>query len=198
MNEKHLEFCAGPEWANIVENELLPWAVGDRDLGDDVLEVGAGPGLTTDVMRQRVSKLTAIEIDPELAEKLRKRLEGTNVTVVEADATQLPLEDNRFSTATNFTMLHHVPSPELQDKVLSEMCRVLRPGGMIIGTDVVPSGTLDEFHEGDVYVVCDPAEMPDRLKAAGFVDVRVERADVDDDPDLGWVRSRFRFYGVKP
>ena len=133
MNEKHLEFCAGPEWANIVENELLPWAVGDRDLGDDVLEVGAGPGLTTDVMRQRVPKLTAIEIDPELAEKLRKRLEGTNVTVVEADATQLPLEDNRFSTATNFTMLHHVPSPELQDKVLSEMCRVLRPGGMIIG-----------------------------------------------------------------
>ena len=117
--------------------------------------------MTTDVMRQRVSKLTAIEIDPELAEKLRKRLEGTNVTVVEADATQLPLEDNRFSTATNFTMLHHVPSPELQDKVLSEMCRVLRPGGMIIGTDVVPSGTLDE-------------------------------------PDLGWVRSRFRFYGVKP
>jgi hypothetical protein len=40
--------------------------------------------------------------------------------------------------------------------------------------------------------------MPDRLKAAGFVDVRVERADVDDDPDLGWVRSRFRFVGTKP
>jgi ubiquinone/menaquinone biosynthesis C-methylase UbiE len=198
VNEKHLEFCAGPEWANIVEHELLPWAVGDRDLGDDVLEVGAGPGLTTDVMRLRVPKLTAIEIDHELAEKLRKRLEGTNVTVVEADATQLPLEDNRFSTATNFTMLHHVPSPELQDKVLSEMCRVLRPGGLIIGTDVVPSDTLDEFHEGDVYVTCDPAEMPDRLKAAGFVDVRVERADVDDDPDLGWVRSRFRFVGTKP
>lgn len=198
MNEKHLEFCAGPEWANIVENELLPWAVGDRDLGDDVLEVGAGPGLTTDVMRLRVPKLTAIEIDHDLAEKLRQRLEGTNVTVVEADATRLPLEDNRFSTATNFTMLHHVPSPELQDKVLSEMCRVLRPGGLIIGTDVVPSDTLDEFHEGDVYVTCDPAEMPDRLKAAGFVDVRVERADVDDDPDLGWVRSRFRFVGTKP
>lgn len=147
--------------------------MGDRDLGDDVLEVGAGPGLTTDVMRLRVPKLTAIEIDHALAEKLRKRLEGTNVTVVEADATQLPLEDQRFSTATNFT------------------------SDLIIGTDVVPSDTLDEFHEGDVYVTCDPEEMPDRLKAAGFVDVRVERADVDD-PEMGWVRSSFRFVGTKP
>lgn len=197
MNEKHLEFCAGPEWANIVEHELLPWAVGERDLGEDVIEVGAGPGLTTDVMRQRVPQLTAIELDHELAEALRTRLEGTNVTVVEADATRLPFEDDRFSTATCFTMLHHVPSPELQDRVLAEMCRVLRPGGLLIGTDVVPSDTLDDFHEGDVYVTCDPAGMPDRLKAAGFVDIQVERADVDD-PDLGWVRSRFRFCAIAP
>ena len=197
MNEKHLEFCASPEWAAIVEHELLPWAVGDSDLGDDVLEVGAGPGLTTDVLRQRVPRLTAVEIDPELAGALSTRLAGTNVTVVEADATRLPLEDDRFSAATNFTMLHHVPSPELQDRILAEMCRVLRPGGLLIGTDVVPSDALDEFHEGDVYVTCDPEGMPDRLKAAGFVDIRVERADVDD-AEMGWVRSRFLFCATAP
>src|SRR5215210_1964046 len=117
MNEAHLEFCASKEWQEIVENEVLPWAVGDRDLGDDVLEVGAGPGLTTDVLRQRVPKLTAIEIDHELAEALSTRLAGTNVTVVEADATQMPLEDDRFSAATCFTMLHHVPTTELQDRM---------------------------------------------------------------------------------
>jgi hypothetical protein len=39
--------------------------------------------------------------------------------------------------------------------------------------------------------------MPDRLKAAGFVDIQVERADVDD-PDLGRVRSRFRFCAIAP
>ncbi len=197
MNEKHLEFCASKEWADIVEHELLPWAVGETDLGDDVLEVGGGPGLTTDVMRQRVPRLTVVEIDPELAEKLRTRLAGTNVTVVEADATRLPLEDDRFTAATCFTMLHHVPTPELQDQILAEMCRVLRPGGLLVGTDVVPSDALDEFHDGDVYVTCDPEGMPDRLKAAGFVDVRVERADVDD-PEMGWVRSRFRFCATAP
>ena len=197
MNEKHLEFCASPEWADIVENEVLPWAVGERDLGDDVLEVGAGPGLTTDVLCQRVPRLTAVEIDPELAEALRTRLAGTNVTVVEADATRLPLEDNRFTAATCFTMLHHVPSPELQDRLLAELCRVLRPGGLLIGSDVIPSDTLDEFHEGDVYVTCDPEGMPDRLKAAGFVDIQVERANVTDS-ELAWARNRFRFCATAP
>ena len=63
MNEAHLRICASPEWAAYVESELLPWALGDAELGDEVLEVGPGPGLTTDVLRQRVPRLTAVEID---------------------------------------------------------------------------------------------------------------------------------------
>ena len=197
MNSKHLQFCASPEWAEIIEREVLPWAIGERDLGDDVLEVGAGPGLTTDVLRQRVPRLTAVEIDCELAAALRSRLEGTNVDVVEGDATRLPLESDRFSAATTFNMLHHVPTPELQDRVLAELCRVLRPGGVLIGTDGVASDTLDEFHVGDVYVPCDPAGMPARLEAAGFVDVHVDRADLAD-ARLAWARSRFRFVATAP
>ncbi|MGH3522181.1 MAG: class I SAM-dependent methyltransferase [Mycobacterium sp.] len=180
MNAKHLEFCASPAWAEIIEREVLPWAVGDRDLGDDVLEVGAGPGLTTDVLRQLVPHLTAVEIDLPLADALRARLDGSNVTVVEGDATRLPLESDRFSAATTFNMLHHVPSPELQDRVLAELCRVLRPGGVLIGTDGIASDTLDEFHVGDVYVPCDPSAMPARLRAAGFVEVQVDRAELSD------------------
>src|ERR1700678_2324893 len=67
MNEEHLRICSSAEWAEYVERDLLPWALGDRNLGDDVLEVGPGPGLTTDVLRQRVTKLTAVEVDPQLA-----------------------------------------------------------------------------------------------------------------------------------
>jgi len=197
MNDKHLEFCASPVWAEIVEREVLPWAVGERDLGDDVLEVGAGPGLTTDVLRRQVPRLTAVELDTRLADALRARLEGSNVSVVEGDATSLPLESDRFSAATTFNMLHHVPSIEQQDQVLAELCRVLRPGGLLIGTDGIASDTLDEFHVGDVYVPCDPAAMPARLKAAGFVDIHVDRADISD-PRLGWARSRFRFVATAP
>src|SRR5277367_4755859 len=60
MNEAHLRICASPEWAAFVESELLPWVLAEADLGDEVLEVGPGPGLTTDVLRRQVPRLTAV------------------------------------------------------------------------------------------------------------------------------------------
>jgi SAM-dependent methyltransferase len=115
MNEAHLRICASPEWAAFVETALLPWALGQENLGDDVLELGPGPGLTTDVLRRQLPRLTAVEIDGQLADRLADRLAGSNVDVAHADGTNLPFEAGRFSTATLFTMLHHVPSPALQD-----------------------------------------------------------------------------------
>jgi 16S rRNA A1518/A1519 N6-dimethyltransferase RsmA/KsgA/DIM1 with predicted DNA glycosylase/AP lyase activity len=62
-----------------------------------VIEVGPGPGLTTDVLRHGVERLTAVELDIDLAAALRDRMNGTNVEVVQADATALPQESDRFS-----------------------------------------------------------------------------------------------------
>ena len=174
MNEIHLLLCASPEWAAYVEGELLPWALGARDLGDDVLELGPGPGLTTDVLRERVARLTAVEIDDDLAARLAARLAGTNVDVVHGDATDTGLPPDRFSGATCFTMLHHVPSPALQDRLFAEVARVLRPGGAFVGTDAVDTPALRELHVDDTFVPVDPATLPGRLEAAGFVDVAVE------------------------
>jgi len=182
VNEAHLKLCASPEWAAFVAEELLPWALAGAELGDDVLEVGAGPGLTTDVLRARVTRLTAVEVDDALAGSLRERLEGTNVEVVHADGTALPFESDRFDTATCFTMLHHVPSADLQDRLLAEVHRVLRPGGLPIGTDSSASDPLAELHVGDTYVPVDPGTLAGRLEAAGFNEAVVESLE-----------GRFRF-----
>src|ERR1700738_274409 len=85
MNERHLQLCASAEWAETVRNEILPWALDGRTLGDDVLEVGPGPGMTTDVLRQATTHLTAVEVDAGLAAALAQRLAGSNVEVVHAD-----------------------------------------------------------------------------------------------------------------
>lgn len=174
MNQIHLELCASPEWATYVETELLPWALIGRDLGDDVLEIGPGPGLTTEILRERVARLTAVEVDPALATQLRARLAGTNVEVIEADATASGLPSDRFTSATCFTMLHHVPSPDLQDRLFSEVRRVLRPGGVFVGTDAVDSEDVRALHVDDTFVPVDPDTLPTRLEDAGFTDVTVE------------------------
>jgi ubiquinone/menaquinone biosynthesis C-methylase UbiE len=155
--------------------QYLPLMLQGVDLGEDVLEIGPGPGVITDLLRTRVPHLTSVEVDHALAQSLARRMEGTNVTVVEGDATKMALPDNTFSAAVSFTMLHHVPSAELQDRLLAETCRVLRPGGSLIGSDSTPSLRWNIYHVFDTRVPVDPDTFGARLEQTGFTDVDVRR-----------------------
>jgi SAM-dependent methyltransferase len=143
------------------------------DLGDELLEVGPGPGLTTDILRHQFHRVTSLEIDPRLAAALHRRMLGTNVRVLEGDAAALPFRDACFSGAVAFTMLHHVSSATLQDRLLAEVCRVLRPGGTFVGSDSLWSRMFEMFHWFDTMVVVDPNTLGDRLKMAGFDEVSI-------------------------
>ncbi|HKX32618.1 MAG TPA: rRNA adenine N-6-methyltransferase family protein, partial [Blastocatellia bacterium] len=92
MNRFHRWYCRSGFWKKALAEGMVPWALKDLDLGSEVLEVGPGPGLTTDLLRRRFEHLTAIEIDPSLAGSLKQRLQQTNVSVVEGDATAMPFE----------------------------------------------------------------------------------------------------------
>lgn len=177
MNKIHLEFLASPEWARMLESDLLPWIARVADLGEDVLEVGPGPGLTTDILRQRTAKVTAIEVDDALADALAKRLAGTNVDVIHGDARDTGLPNGRFSAATCFSMLHHVPTPEAQDAVLAEINRVLRPGAALFATDSRDLDLIRQGHDDDIFVPLPEDSIANRLEAAGFVDVDIELDD---------------------
>jgi ubiquinone/menaquinone biosynthesis C-methylase UbiE len=174
MNNAHLVFCSSDEWAESCKKWIIPGALANVQLGDDVLEIGPGPGRTTDILREMVAKLTAVEIDEMLASELAERLAGTNVEVVNADATSLPFPDGRFSAALSFTMLHHVPTVEEQNKLFAEAARVLRPGCVFAGVDSHDTPDFRKLHVDDICVPLDPATLEERLKAAGFADVRVD------------------------
>jgi len=83
-----------------------------------------------------------------------------------------------------------VPSGALQDRLLVELCRVLRPGGLFVGSDSIASADLRQFHAGDTYVPIDPDGLPNRLESAGFVDVEVEVGSE--------LTGTFRFAGTAP
>jgi SAM-dependent methyltransferase len=174
MNRIHHWLCRSAHWQKTIE-ERVPWVLRDARLGTNVLEVGPGPGLTTDLLRRSVKKLTALEIDEELAEALGSRLGGTNVEVVQGDATAMPFPDGNFSAGVSFTMLHHVPSAELQDKLLREVWRVLAPGGIFAGSDAMQSWMMRLIHVGDTLVPVNPDTFGRRLEAAGFEAVEIEK-----------------------
>ena len=174
MNEQHRICCGGPEWAALVRDSVVPWVTRGVDLGSHLLEVGPGYGATTDVLRTMVPRLTAVEIDDDLAAALGVRFAGSNVTIVHADATAMPFESAAFSAAICMTMLHHVPTPEMQDEILAAMARAVVPGGMVMGSDNLDSPLFREGHVGDTCVPVDPAGLQQRLERVGLTDVQVE------------------------
>ena len=106
--------------------------------------------------------MTALEIDPSLAAPLRERLAG-RAQIVDGSGTAMPFDDECFSAAACFTMLHHVPSAAEQDELFAEVRRVLRPGAPFAGTDSTGRGLgFALLHIGDTRVLIDP----DRPRAA--------------------------------
>ena len=175
MNDDHARLCGSAEWAAYIADEVLPSAVDGLDLGAVVLEIGPGYGASTRVLVDRVPSLTAVEVDAQLAADLARHLPV--VDVVHGSGDDLPFDDGRFSAVVCFTMLHHVDSPERQDRLFAEARRVLADGGVFAGSDRTDTEGRRGFPARDTYVPVDPAALPGRLRAAGFGDVTVEVPD---------------------
>lgn len=187
MNRYHRRLCRSDGWAQKVRTTILPKVLAGVDVGTDVLELGPGPGRTTEELLQVAPRLTALELDGDAAQSLRRRLPDARLTVVEGDATAMPFPDASFDTVLCLTMLHHVPTPAAQDRVLEESLRVLRPGGVLAGSDGLLTPRLRVIHLFDTLVAVDPATLPERLRAAGFV-----------EPDVITAGDRLRFSARRP
>lgn len=171
MNENHAKLMPSPGWASHIQDEVLPVATAGVDLGDDLLELGPGPGAATSWLRERVARVVAVEQEEPAVAALVSRFAGGNVEVVHGDASALRYPDESFDTVATCTMLHHVPTRAQQDRVLAEAFRVLRPGGAFLGSDSLPSDRLHQFHEGDVYNPVEPAGFLTRLQTVGFTSI---------------------------
>jgi SAM-dependent methyltransferase len=174
MNLVHRILCSSARWKETMQNDVLPWSLDGLELGSELLEIGPGYGAATELLHSRVGRLTCVEVDPKLAGDLRERMRGHNVTVMHEDATATSLPAGAFDAAVCFTMLHHVPSPLLQDRLLAEAFRLLKPGGVFAGTDSLDGRIFRFLHLFDTLVVVNPGTLPARLTDAGFEDVQVD------------------------
>jgi ubiquinone/menaquinone biosynthesis C-methylase UbiE len=177
MNDDHAQLCASPEWAQYVQTDVLAPLLRNVDLGERMIEVGPGYGATTVWLRKRVGTLVALEADADTARELADRCGGGNVEVIVGDASALPDGVGDFDSAGSFTMLHHVPTRAKQRAVLAELVRVLRPGGVLVGSDSPASDGLRDFHTGDTYNPVPPAELLVWLQDLGCSPITVSVGD---------------------
>ncbi len=155
---------------------------------DRILEIGFGPGLAI----QRIAEIAVdgfvagIEVSDVMVQQARRRnasaMREGRIQLSRGSAEALPYEDNSFDKALAMNTVHHWPDP---DAGLSEVWRVLRPGGVVA---VVEGPHSHSSCAGDVQSPADA--LAARLSAAGF-----ERVTIRYQSEAS--HSRFCVLGVK-
>ena len=102
------------------------------EMGGSVLEIGVGTGLALRHYGPKV-KVTGVDYSAEMLEKARAKVDAENLANVAAlyrmDARELAFPDNSFDHVAAMHVISVVPDPE---KVMSEIARVVRPGGSVV------------------------------------------------------------------
>lgn len=173
--------CRSAPWVWWSSRVVLPWALHGTHLDGDVLEVGAGSGSMAagTLARDPGLRLTLTDIDPKMVAAVQTRLgERPGVTARQADVTQLPFAEESFDYVVGYLMLHHVVDWPV---ALTEMRRVLKPGGQLLGYDLTDTRTAGVIHWADrsPHKLLTPTELEDGLTDAGLVEVRVSPAWAD-------------------
>jgi SAM-dependent methyltransferase len=162
------------EWLNIPQ-------------GGIALDVGSGPGSVTASLAEAAGPDgLALGVDislPMLARAVRAEA-GPQVGFLRADAQQLPLRDQTVDAVVSIAVLQLIPDPFA---ALSEIARVLRPGGRLALMVPIVRGAPELWRRlpnGGAYVFGDD-EIGDFLEEHGFVSVRTKTIGT-----FQWVRGK--------
>jgi ubiquinone/menaquinone biosynthesis C-methylase UbiE len=142
--------CRSAPWRFVARRIVLPWALQGFTPTGRVLEIGAGSGAMaaeTLAMFDDI-QMCVTDFDDAMVAVGTERLApfGARAECRQADATALPFEDNSFDTVVSWIMLHHTVEWE---KSLAEAVRVLRPGGQLVGYDLLATRPLELLHKND-------------------------------------------------
>ena len=193
--QEYWNTVAGPRWVGLggaVErrvqrvNDLL-LARSAVEAGENVLEIGCGTGAATVPFAEAVGergRVVGVDIsEPMLARAVRAEA-GPQVGFLRADAQRLPLRDQTVDAVVSIAVLQLIPDPFA---TLSEIARVLRPGGRLAVMVPIVRGAPELWRKlpnGGAYVFSED-EIGDFLEEHGFATVRTKTIGT-----FQWVRAK--------
>ena len=177
------ELRAVPEGANLGLGCGNPTAIASLKENETVLDLGSGAGFDCFLAANKVGKqgrVIGIDMTPEMIEKARENAEKGGYDNVEfrlGEIEHLPVDSESIDVVISNCVINLSPNKK---QVFHEACRVLKPGGRLIISDIVLVKELSDFIKDsfEAYVGCiSGAIMKDRylelIKAVGFHDVTV-------------------------
>jgi SAM-dependent methyltransferase len=165
-----------------------------------VLDLAAGTGTLAAALADRGATVDAVDLSPRMVELGRARTAGLDVTWHEGDAERLAFPERTFDAVLSSFGMIFAPRP---DRVLTEVRRVLRPGGTLAFTAWTPQGFVGTMTERMREWLPAPEDIADlldwgrepvlqaRLTDAGFTAVRVERTTLPWHFESGPAMTRF-------
>jgi len=184
MTRAQATFCRSAPWRWLARRVVLPWSLQGFEPQGDVLEVGAGSGaMAAELLAAHPHiTMTVTDFDEKMVEVAKGRL-GDRAIVRQADATALPFDDQSFDCVVSWVMLHHTVKWE---KALAEAVRVLRPGGHLVGYDLLSTLPMRVLHRDD----------HDQIRTMRLTELRATLDDLPIDqavlsPSLAGLVARF-------
>ena len=162
--------------------KLLPGLLhGTEVIGD----LGCGTGHLTRLLAPFARRVVAIDRSPAMLQVARRRLRDCeNAEVRQGDLNALPIESGKLNLAILSLVLHYVVD---LDRALSEVHRVLRPGGRILILEMQEHDRASFRDEmGHVWLGFPPHALRDLMEEVGFGAVRV--APLPADPEAAGPR----------
>lgn len=144
--------------------------------GASVVEIGLGTGGLLPALTAKGCRVIGVDHSPAMLEEARRRLDEKHMEGVElrlGDMTHLPLSDGAVEAALLNMVVHHAADPPA---VLSEIRRVLVPGGTLVLADLARhEREWARERLADQWLGFDEAELAGWLTAAGFSEITHER-----------------------